>query len=154
MANTYTQIHIHAVIAVKYRRAVISKTWKESLHQYITAIIQHQGHKLLAINAMPDHLHIFFGMRPAQSLSDLMQHIKADSSAWINQQKLVDGRFAWQQGYGAFSYAKSQVPVVIAYIQHQETHHRTKDFAEEYLELLKEMEVEYDPKYLFRRLED
>src|SRR5699024_5842704 len=123
MANTYTQIHIHAVFAVRNRLSLINESWEEELYKYITGIIQNQGHKLLAINGMPDHLHILFGMRPVQSLSELMQDIKGDSSKWINNKRLVKGRFSWQAGYGAFSYAKSQLPNVIRYIENQKKHH-------------------------------
>jgi len=93
MSNTYTQIHIHCVFAVKYRDAVVSRLWQERLHKYIIAIVNNNGHKLLSINSMPDHLHLFFGMRPVQSLSDLMRMIKGESSEWINNEKLVRGKF-------------------------------------------------------------
>jgi putative transposase len=109
MANTYTQIHIQTIFAVKRR-----KEWKDELYKYITGIIQAHGHKLLAINGMSDHLHIFFGMRPIQSLSDLMQDIKGSSSKWINEKRFINDRFEWQEGYGAFSYSKSQTADVIA----------------------------------------
>lgn len=119
MANTYTQIHIQVVFAVKYRAGLISKEWKDELYKYITGIVQNNGHKLLAINGMEDHIHVFFGMRPVQSLSDLLQDIKGNSSKWINDQRFLKTRFEWQQGYGAFSYAKSQVSTVITYIRNQ-----------------------------------
>ena len=102
MSNTYTQIHIQCIFAVKYRDAVINRSWKERLHKYIIAIVNNNGHKALAINSMPDHLHLFFGMRPKQLLSDLMQLVKGDFSEWINKQKLVLGKFRWQEGYGFF----------------------------------------------------
>jgi REP element-mobilizing transposase RayT len=149
MANTFTQIHIHTVFAVKHRAALIDPGWRDELFRYITGIIQGHGHKMLAIGGMPDHLHIFFGMRPTQSLSDLMQDVKACSSEWINNKKLVKGRFAWQSGFGAFSYAQSQVPRVIHYILNQEQHHTKKTFAQEYQQLLDKFEVSYDERYLF-----
>ncbi len=108
MANTYTQIHIQSIFAVKNRSSLIQTEWKDELYKYITGIIQKHEHKLLAINGMPDHLHVFFGMRPAQSLSDLMQDIKQNSSKWINQKKFIKEKFEWQEGFGAFSYSKSQ----------------------------------------------
>lgn len=153
MPNTYTQIHMHAVFAVKARAGLIQSEWKNDLYKYITGIVQHYSHKLLAINGMPDHVHVFFGMRPNQSLSDLMQDIKTGSSKWINDQKFVKGRFEWQQGYGAFSYSKSQASRVIAYIQNQEIHHRKKTFIEEYKEYLKKFEVDYDERYIFKAVE-
>lgn len=116
----------------------------------MTTLIQNENHKLLQINGMPDHVHVFFGMRPTQALSDLMKKLKGESSTWINRKGLTKGRFSWQAGYGAFSYAKSEVPRVIRYIQNQEEHHREKSFTEEYLELLKTFEIDYDERYIFK----
>lgn len=117
MANTYTQIHIQVVFAVKNRKSMISDSWKDRLFRYITAIIQNKGHKVLQINGVYDHVHIFFGMRPSQALSDLMKHVKQDSSRWINQNRLTRDRFSWQSGYGAFSYSRDQVPTICEYIK-------------------------------------
>ena len=153
MANTYTQIHIQAVFAVRNRNCIIMKSWKDELYKYMTGIIQNQDHKVLAINGMPDHIHIFFGMRPTQSLSDLMQDIKGDSSRWINKKGFVPGCFSWQQGFGAFSYSKSSISNVIRYIQNQEAHHKKRTFIEEYLEFLKMFEVDYDERYIFKPVE-
>ena len=149
MPNTYTQIHMQCVFAVKYRDGVINRSWKDRLHKYIIAIVNNNDHKVLAINSMPDHLHLFFGMRPTQSLSDLMRLVKGDSSQWINQQKLVKGKFRWQEGYGAFSYSKSHTDAVVKYILNQEAHHRKKSFLEEYKEMLKKFEVDFDQQYIF-----
>jgi putative transposase len=154
MANTYTQIHIHTIFAVQNRISIISKNWEKRLYQYITGIIQNQGHKLLSINGMPDHIHILFGFRPNQSLSDLMRDVKGDSSLWINENKLVKGRFSWQEGYGAFSYSKSQISAVARYIENQESHHRKKTFIEEYTKILYDFDVEYDEKYIFKPIEE
>jgi len=153
MANTYTQIHIQCVVAVKYRLGLIDEKWKERLHQYITAIVQERGHKMISINSMPDHLHFFFGMRPDQSLSDLMRVAKGESSEWLNQKRFTRSTFRWQEGYGAFSYKKSDIPMVARYIENQEEHHRKKSFLEEYEELLKEFEIDFDPRYIFKPLE-
>jgi len=153
MANTYTQIHIHAVFAVQNRISLIQKEWQDELYKYITGIIANNGHKLLQIGGMPDHVHVLFGMRPAQSLSDLMQDIKGSSSLWINQKQLVRGKFSWQEGYGAFSYGKSQIDKVVKYIQEQERHHKKRNFAEEYLELLKLFGVEFDERYILKNPE-
>lgn len=150
MANTYTQIHIQAVFAVQNRNSLISTSWNNELLKYITGIIQNHGHKVLAINGLPDHIHIFFGMRPTQSLSDLMQDIKGDSSKWINKKGFVKGRFSWQEGYGAFSYSKSSVANVIKYVQNQQIHHRKKTFIEEYQVFLEKFEVDFDKRYIFR----
>lgn len=153
MANTYTQIHIQAVFCVQDRGCIIKKSWKDELYKYITGIIQKNDHKVLAINGMPDHIHVFFGMRPSQSLSDLLQDIKADSSKWINRKSFVNGRFSWQEGYGAFSYSKSHVDHVIDYIKNQEIHHRKKTFIEEYLDFLEKFGVDYDERYIFKPIE-
>ena len=151
--NTYTQIHIQAVFAVQYRAAQIQSEWKDRLYEYITGIIRNNEHKLLVINGMADHIHIFFGMRPSQSLSDLMQDIKGSSSKWINDQKIISNRFAWQEGYGAFSYRKSDVSSIIRYIERQEVHHRHQSFIDEYTSLLDEAEIAYDQRFIFKPLQ-
>jgi REP element-mobilizing transposase RayT len=153
MANTYTQIHLQVIFAVKYRAGLIQKEWKDELYKYITSIIQAKDHKLLAINGMPDHLHVFFGMRPIQSLSDLIQDVKQDSSKWINKKNFLKSRFEWQQGFGAFSYSKSQASQVIGYVQNQEAHHRKISFLEEYKTFLEKFEVAYDDRYIFKEPE-
>lgn len=152
MANTYTQIHIQFVFAVKFRDAVIHSSWKDELYRYMTGIVQNNKHKLIAINGMPDHIHILIGMRPTQSISDLMQDIKGSSSKWINQKGFIKGKFEWQEGYGAFSYGKSQVKDVIAYIENQEQHHSKKTFRDEYMDFLKKFDVEYDEQYIFKEM--
>ncbi len=149
MANTYTQIHIQAVFSVQNRISLIQDSWKDELYKYITGIIKNNGHKPLSINGMPDHIHVLFGLRPAQSLSELLQDIKGGSSKWINNKKLVKGRFSWQEGYGAFSYKRSDLPAVINYINNQDSHHRKTTFREEYIELLKEFEIDYKDNYIF-----
>jgi putative transposase len=153
MANTYTQIHIQTVFAVQNRHCIIQQRWKEELYKYISGIVQNNKHKILAINGMPDHVHILFGFRPAQSLSDLMQDIKGSSSRWINEEKFTRGKFSWQEGYGAFSYSKSDVPKVLEYIKHQEEHHKKKSFSEEYKDLLEEFEIDYDQRFVFKPVE-
>lgn len=153
MSNTYSQIHLHFVIAVKFRRRQISDDWKDSLYKYITGIIQAYGHKLLSINGMPDHVHILIGMRPTQSISELMQKTKSMSSKWINDQGLTTGKFEWQGGYAVFSLSKTEVPRVIQYIGNQEVHHSQQKFLEEYIHLLQQEDIEYDDRYLFTELE-
>lgn len=150
MANTYTQIHLQFVFAVKYRDGLIHSSFKDELYQYITGIIKNHNHKFLAINGMPDHVHILVGMRPTQSVSDLMQDIKGSSSKWINEKRFLKVKFEWQEGYGAFSYAKSQVNTVVNYIKNQEQHHAVRSFNQEYLEFLAEFEVTYDERYIFK----
>lgn len=152
MANTYTQIHLQFVFAVKYRAGVIDPSWKDELHKYTTGIIQNNGHKLICINGMPDHVHVLVGMRPTQSVSDLLKDIKANSSKWINEKRLTKQKFEWQEGYGAFAYSKSQIKNVIAYIENQEEHHKKKTFKEEYINLLNSLEIEYDEQFIFKDL--
>ncbi|QOG02022.1 IS200/IS605 family transposase [Flavobacterium sp. MDT1-60] len=152
MANTYTQIHIHFVFAVKFRQAIIGNEWKEELYKYIGGIIKNNNHKLLAINGVSDHVHILIGVRPVQSISDLMKNIKQDSSKWINASKFLKNHFEWQEGYGAFSYSKSQLNAVVNYIQSQELHHKKKTFREEYVDFLEKFEVDYDEKFIFKEL--
>jgi len=155
MANTYTQIYIQVVFdAVQGRYTLIRKGYKEELHKYITGIIRNKKQKLIAINSMPDHNHIFIGMKPSIALSDLVRDIKNSSSTFINEKKWVRGKFNWQEGFGAFSYGHSQIDAVVRYIQNQEEHHAMKTFKEEYLELLRKFHVEYDEKYLFKWIED
>lgn len=150
MPNSYTKLHIQFVFAVKHREALIHNEWKENLHQYITGIFQQNKHKMLQINSMADHIHIFIGMRPHQSISALVQNVKTESSKWIKAQKFCKGLFGWQDGYGAFSYSKSHVPDVIRYIQNQEIHHRKETFLDEYRKMLKLFEVDYDEQYIFK----
>ncbi len=153
MGNTYSQIHIQCVAAVKYRRSLIALEWKEELHKYITGIVQNNGHKMIEINTMPDHLHFLFGCRPDQSISDLMRFVKGDSSEWINKEKFCPSTFRWQGGFGAFSYSKSQIPIVANYIHNQEKHHRKKTFLDEYTKMLEKTGITYDPRYIFKPLE-
>jgi putative transposase len=149
MANTYTQLHIQFVFAVKYRRALIENAWKQELHKYITGIIQQNQHKMLQINSVPDHIHIFAGMRPHQSISSLMQNVKTESSKWIKEKGFATN-FAWQDGYGAFSYCKRHVPDIIRYIQNQEAHHSKETFLDEYRRLLREFEIDFAEQYIFK----
>ena len=147
--NTYTQIHIQFVFAVKYRRALIQPSWKDELHKYITGMIQNKTHKMLQINTMPDHLHMLIGFRPNENMSQLIQVVKSESTKFINDNHLSQQEFGWQDSFGAFSYCKSHVHNVISYIQNQEQHHKKQTFLEEYVALLKAFEIEYDERYLF-----
>jgi REP element-mobilizing transposase RayT len=150
MANTYTQIYIHLVFAVEGRQHLIRPEQNNDLQKYITGIVQAQRQKLIAINNMPDHLHMLIGLNPDIALSDLVRDVKACSSKFINQQRRFPGRFNWQEGFGAFSYSRSQLGTVIRYIDNQQKHHATKSFRDEYTELLKKFSVEYDERYIFK----
>jgi len=150
MANTYTQIYLHIVFAVEGRQSLIAPGHNDELQKYITGIVTGQKHKLIAINNMPDHLHMLVGLRPDATLSDLVRDVKAGSSKFINEKRWVMGRFSWQEGFGAFSYARSQLDTVIRYIQNQPKHHAGQSFRDEYVKLLEKFGVEYDPKYIFK----
>ncbi|MBL7959667.1 IS200/IS605 family transposase [bacterium] len=149
MANTYTQIYIQVVFAVKGRQNLIPNIHKNELYKYITGIIRNKGQKLIAINGMSDHIHILIGLKPDMMLSDLVRDIKANSSKFINDKKWFRGKFNWQQGFGAFSYSHSQINSVVTYITNQEKHHSKSTFKEEYKKLLEKFIVEYEDKYLF-----
>ena len=149
MANTYTQIHLQFVFAVKYRAALISEDWEEDLYKYITGITTQKGHKMLQINGMPDHLHMLVGFRTDETVSNFMKDIKGDSSRWVNKNGVIRSQFNWQNGYGAFSYSKWDVATIIRYIQRQKIHHQSVTLREEYVAILDQHEVDYDEKYLF-----
>ncbi|MBX3292295.1 MAG: IS200/IS605 family transposase [Acidobacteria bacterium] len=149
MANTYTQIYIHVVFAVQERACVIKKEWREELFKYIAGILRNQGIKLLAIGGVEDHIHILLALIPKVALSELIRDVKANSSKFINEKGFVRGKFYWQEGFGAFSYSRSQIDKVAQYVLNQEQHHNNRSFKEEYTQLLRQFDVEYDDKYLF-----
>jgi putative transposase len=154
MANMFTQIYIQLVFAVSGRQSLIRNEFKDELYKYITGIVQQRKHKLIAINGMPDHVHLLVGLYPQDSLSDLVRDVKAFSSKHVNDNRWAHGKFAWQEGFGGFSYSRSQLQLVIEYIANQEKHHRLRTFREEYLRLLQMFAVEYDERYLFKWVED
>ena len=153
MANTFTQIYIHFVFAVKNRVSLIQAEWKDELYKYITGIVQKNGHKLIVINGTANHVHIFVGYKPIQLIPELMQDVKGSSSKWINEKKFIKGKFNWQDGYGAFSYSHSQIDQVVRYINNQEKHHKKQSFHEEYLLLLKKFNIKFDEKYILKDVE-
>ncbi len=149
MANTYTKAYFHIVFAVKNRQALIQKEWKDELEKYITAIIQKHKHKLIAIGAVKDHIHILIGYDLNQLIPDLVEEVKTSSNSWIKTKKLCKYKFEWQRGYGAFSHARSQITTVANYIANQEIHHKKKTFKEEYLEVLNKNEIQFKDEFLF-----
>jgi len=149
MANTYSQIYVQLIFAVKGRACHINPKWKDELFKYITGIVSIKKQKLIAINGVSDHVHILVGLRPEMSISDLMRDIKSNSSGFINDRKWLKIKFHWQEGFGAFSYSRSQLSAVINYIRNQEKHHKKKTFREEYIDFLKKFDVDYDERYLF-----
>ena len=149
MANTYTQIYIHVVFAVQHRDRVLPRSKKDDLHRYITGIVENRGCKMIVINSVPDHVHVLIGYNPKYALSDIVRDIKAASSKMINENGWMQGKFEWQDGYGAFSYSRSQLDTIIRYIQDQERHHSVKSFVEEYVGILEAFGIDYDPRYIF-----
>jgi putative transposase len=147
--STYSQIYIQIVFAVKNRDALIDVSWEERLYQYITGIVQNKGQKMIAINGMPNHIHIFIGLKPSCCLSDLVREIKKSSNEFIAENKLIAHKFNWQEGFGAFSYSHSQIDSVYKYVMNQKEHHNKVTFKEEYVDFLKKFEISYDEKYLF-----
>lgn len=154
MANTYSQIYIQVVFAVKGRQNLIAEKHREELQKFIAGIISKRNQKLMAIYCMPNHTHVLLSLNPTIALSDLMRDIKAGSSKFINEKGWVKGKFAWQEGYGAFSYSQSQIQNVIDYIINQEEHHRRKTFKEEYTDFLTKFQIDYKSEYLFDWVEN
>ena len=149
MPGTYSQIYTQIVFSVKGRENLIPKIHKEELNKYLSGIITAKGQKSIIVNGMPDHIHVFVGMKPSIAISDLVREIKNNSSNFINGKKWVNGKFAWQEGYGAFSYSLSQIENVYNYILNQEEHHKKTTFREEYISFLTDFKIEYNEKYLF-----
>jgi putative transposase len=153
MPNTYSQLFAQVVFTVQGRANLITPDHREELHKYITGIVTNRNQRLMSIFCMPDHVHMLVGLKPSIAISDLVRDIKAGSSQFISEQKWINGKFNWQEGFGAFSYSKSQVPAVIKYIQNQEAHHKKYTFKQEYISFLKKFEIEYNEKYLFEWIE-
>jgi REP element-mobilizing transposase RayT len=152
MANTYHQIYLQTVFAVKYRNAVISRQWRPKLLGVIGNLINEANCKTIIVHGVEDHVHCFFGLRPVVSVSELMKVVKAKSSKFINDHSWTSSHFEWQEGYGVFSYHQSLMDTVFHYIRNQDEHHKIQTFREEYLDLLKEFKVEYDEQYIFQEL--
>jgi putative transposase len=149
MANTYSQINIHCVFSVRGRQNFITNNFRDELHRYMSGILKDDGAYSLAVNGWKDHVHAFFELPVTMAVKDQLRMLKASSSKWINDRKFLKGNFSWQEGYGAFSYSKSQRDTVIKYIMNQEDHHKQVTFREEYLGLLKKYQIPFDPRYLF-----
>jgi len=147
--GTFTQMYVQLVFAVQDRDNILSKNIRPRIFEYISGIIKTFGHKSIIVNGVSDHIHILLGLNPAISISDTVHDIKRGSSIFINQNRLVQGRFSWQAGYGGFTYSRSQIEEVYNYIENQEYHHSKRTFQEEYIDILEKNNVEYDPKFLF-----
>ena len=152
MANTYHQIYLQTVFAVKYRNAMLAKTWRSQVFGVIGNLINEANCKTIIVNGVENHVHCFLGLRPVVSVSELMKTVKAKSSKYVNDHNLTPERFEWQEGYGVFSYHRSQMDIIYKYIQNQEEHHRKQTFRDEYIGLLKEFNVEYNEQYIFTEL--
>ncbi len=152
MANTYHQMYIQAVFAVKYRAAVIEKNWEADLFAVIGNLINETECKTILVNGVEDHVHCFFGLKPSVSVSDVMKNAKAKSSKWVNESGLLKHRFEWQRGFGAFSYSHSHIDDVFKYIKNQQEHHKKESFRVEYIKMLEAFGVEYDEQYIFEDL--
>jgi putative transposase len=139
MANTFSQIYLQFVFAVKHRESLIRKESKEELHKYITGLVQNRNAKMLAVHCMPDHIHLFVGFRPSMSIADFVKEIKVESNEFINSKKWIKGKFRWQEGYGVFSYSHS--------------HHQKSTFRQEYHALLEKFEIPFEERYLFDFME-
>ena len=152
MANTYHQVYIQAVFAVKYRDAVLDKDWRKDVFAVIGNLINETGCKTIIVNGVEYHVHCFLGLKPTVSISELMKTIKAKSSKYINDNRILINRFEWQEGYGVFSYSQSHIKKVYNYVANQEKHHHKESFKEEYLKYLDKFEVPYDERYIFEEL--
>jgi putative transposase len=153
MPNTFSQIYLQFVFAVQHRQSLIPKEHKEELHKYITGLVQNRKAKMLAINCMPDHVHLFVGFKPTVLISDFVKEIKVESNEFINSKNWIRDKFNWQEGYGVFSYSQSHIDAVIKYILNQEKHHQKKTFRQEYHELLEKFEIPFEERFLFDFLE-
>ncbi len=153
MAGTFSQIYLQFVFAVQGRQSLIAKEHKEELHKYITALVQARKAKMLAVHCMPDHAHLFVGIKPVVYIPDFVKEVKVESHEFIEAKGWVSGAFHWQEGYGVFSYGHSQLDRVCKYVLNQEAHHRKKTFREEYHELLEKFAISYEERVLFDCIE-
>ena len=154
MGDTYVQAYFHLVFAVRNRKRLIEKSWKDELEKYITAIIQNKSHKLIAIGSQPDHIHIFIGYKLNHKIPDLVELIKTSSDNWVNLNKKSREKFYWQQRYGAFTHSHSQIDSVAEYVLNQEEHHKKVSFKEEYLGILKKFDIKFKDEYIFDFFDD
>src|SRR5688500_155278 len=152
MPNTYSELNLQYIFAVKFRDAVIRPSWEKELYKFITTIFQDNGQKIVQVNGVADHIHILAGLNVSQSVSSIIQKVKSESSKWVNTKRFSPSKFAWQEGYAAFSYSKSHLPEVIRYIQNQKAHHQKQTFLEEYERFLTAFEIPFEDKYIFNEL--
>ena len=149
MSQTFSQIYIHVIFAVKYRNSLILHDWEDELYKYITGIVTNKNQKMISINGMPDHIHLFLGLKPSCCLSNLVREIKKSSTKFIKRRKFCKCKFQWQEGFGSFSHSHSNISSVANYIKNQKAHHKKKTFRDEYLDCLIKNSIEYKKEYLF-----
>jgi putative transposase len=149
MAGTYSQIYLQFVFAVKGRHALLHEPWRDEVFKYMSGIIKGKGQKPIIVNGVEDHVHLFVGLKPSMNIDALVRDVKNNTSNFINDHRFVSGQFAWQKGYGVFSYSHSHIERVYQYILRQKEHHQKRSFRQEYLELLNKFQIEYDERYLF-----
>lgn len=149
MAGTFSQIYIQIVFAVNGRSNLLQEPWREEVFKYMSGIIKRKNQKPIIVNGVSNHVHLFVGLKPSMSVSDMVRDVKNNSTNFINDRKWISRKFSWQEGFGSFSYSHSQIDQVYQYILNQKEHHRKKTFKEEYLDFLRKFEIEYDEKYLF-----
>ncbi|RAI89374.1 IS200/IS605 family transposase [Algoriphagus yeomjeoni] len=154
MAGTFSQVYLQYVFAVKGRENLLLKPWREEVFKYISGIIEGKKQKSIIVNGVSDHVHVFVGLKPSMSISDLIRDVKNNSSNFINKRGFVQNHFDWQDGYGVFSYSHSQLNQVYKYILNQENHHKKVSFRDEYYAFLKKFEIDHEEKYLFDFLDD
>jgi len=152
--GNFTQIYVHIVFAVKKRESLLNDKIRNHIFEYMSGIATTMKHKSIIINGVANHVHILLGLNPAISISNTVYSLKRSSSLYINKEKMCDGKFAWQEGYGAFTYSRSQIKNVYRYIQNQEMHHKKKSFRDEYVDFLEKFEIDFDKRYLFTFLND
>jgi putative transposase len=153
MPGTFSQIYIQVVFAVKGRENLLQNPLRDEVFKYMSGIVKAKKQKSITVNGVSDHVHLFIGLKSVIAISDLVRDIKNNTANFINDKKLLKGKFAWQEGYGAFSYGHSQLNTVYKYILNQEEHHKKQTFMEEYVKFLQKFEIEHDEKYLFAWLE-
>ena len=148
-AGTFTQLYVHLIFAVKYRESMLLKSFRNEVFSYMSGIITNRNNKAIIVNGVSDHVHILLGLNPNDKISDIVASLKRESSSFINQKRFLNNKFHWQDGYGAFSYGKSQLQKVYNYILNQESHHSKVTFRDEYLQFLKKYEIKFDNEFLF-----
>ncbi|MCA1752494.1 MAG: transposase [Flavobacteriales bacterium] len=149
MANTYRSVLLQYVFAVKGRHNLLHKSWRDEVFRYMTGIIEAKGQKSIIVNGVSDHVHVLVGVKPPFEMDAFIRDVKNNSSKFINKKGWLPRKFSWQSGYGIFSYSQDQIHRLYEYILNQEAHHAKKSFKEEYIQLLKDFEIEYEEKYLF-----